>query len=133
MKYIGIYIVAFLTMVLIDMVWLRIIAVSWYQEGMGSLLAESPNLIAATAFYVIFPIGLMIFAILPAQGQDGILKVLGMGALFGFFAYATYDLTNLAVIKNWPLGLTILDMAWGSLVSGVTAAAGKFAMDYLHL
>lgn len=133
MKYIGIYIVAFLTMVLIDMVWLRVIAVSWYQNGMGSLLAESPNLIAATAFYVIFPIGLMIFAILPAQGQDGILKVLGMGALFGFFAYATYDLTNLAVIKNWPLGLTILDMAWGSLVSGVTAAAGKFAMDYLHL
>ena len=115
------------------MVWLRVIAVSWYQDGMGPLLAESPNLMAAVAFYIIFPLGLMIFAILPAEADTSVFKVIGMGALFGFFAYATYDLTNLAVIKNWPLGLTFVDMAWGSFVSGIAAAAGKLSMDYLHL
>ena len=133
MKYIGIYVAVFFTMALIDMVWLRVIAVSWYQDGMGPLLTESPNLMAALAFYIIFPLGLMIFAILPAEADTSVFKVIGVGALFGFFAYATYDLTNLEVIKNWPLGLTFVDMAWGSFVSGIAAAAGKLTMDYLHL
>ena len=132
LKYLGIYLAIFLTMAAIDMVWLRVIAVSWYQQGMGPLLAESPNLFAAIAFYTIFPLGLMIFAVLPAESGASLVKVMGMGALFGFFAYATYDLTNLAVIKNWPVGLTFLDMAWGTFVSGIATAAGKLAMDYLN-
>ena len=96
MKYVGVYLAIFLTMFIIDMVWLRVIAVGWYAQGMGSLLTESPNLWAAAAFYLMFPLGLLIFAVLPGE-TSVVLKVAGMGALFGFFAYATYDLTNLAV------------------------------------
>lgn len=124
----GIYAVVFLTMFIIDMVWLRGIAVRWYADGMGPLLTDKPNLLAAAAFYLLFPVGLMIFAVVPGE-TSSVLKVATMGALFGFFAYATYDLTALAVIKNWPVGLTFLDMAWGTLVSGVSATAGKLVMD----
>ena len=125
-----VYLAVFVTMVVIDMVWLRVIAVQWYADGMGPLLTDSPNLFAAAAFYLLFPVGLVIFAVMPGE-TSSLLKVATMGALFGFFAYATYDLTALAVIKNWPVGLTLLDMAWGTLVSGVSAAAGKLAMDAL--
>ena len=132
LKYAGVYLAVFLTMFLIDMIWLRVIAVTWYQQGMSEHLAETPNLLAAALFYLMFPVALMVFAILPADSGSAVLKVAGMGALFGFFAYATYDLTNLAVLKNWPLGLSILDMAWGTLVSGVSTCIGKLTFDYLN-
>ena len=130
LKLLGIYAAVFVTMVAIDMVWLRLIAVQWYANSMGSLLSDSPNLIAAIAFYLLFPIGLVIFAVMPGEASST-LKVMGFGALFGFFAYATYDLTALAVIKNWPVGLSLLDMAWGTLASGISAGAGKLALNIL--
>ncbi len=130
-KYLGIYLAVFVTMVAIDMVWLRLIAVQWYAQGMGPLLSNSPNLWAAAAFYLVFPAGLLIFAVYPSAGAP-LTQAVMMGALFGFFAYSTYDLTALAVIKGWPVGLTFLDMAWGTMVSGVSAGAGKFALDYLN-
>ena len=130
LKNLGIYAAVFFTMVVIDMIWLRVIAVQWYADGMRSLLSDTPNLIAAAAFYLLFPLGLLIFAVMPGE-LSSVLRVAVMGALFGFFAYATYDLTALAVIKNWPVGLTFLDLAWGTLVSGVSATAGKLAMDAL--
>lgn len=131
LKYLGIYLAVFVTMVAIDMVWLRLIAVQWYADSMGPLLTNSPNLWAAAAFYLLFPVGLLIFAVFPAQDAS-VVKAMAIGALFGFFAYATYDLTALAVIKGWPVGLTFLDMAWGTFVSGVSAGAGKFTLDYLN-
>ena len=131
MKYAGVYLAISLTMFVIDMIWLGVIAKSTYADAMGSLLSPNPNLWAAAAFYVMFPVGLLIFAVMPGD-TSGVLKVAGMGALFGFFAYSTYDLTNLAVVKNWPVGLTFLDMAWGTLVSGVSASAGKVTLDYFN-
>ena len=131
LKLFGIYAAVFFTIVIIDMVWLRLIAIQWYANGMGSLLSDSPNLFAAIAFYLLFPIGLVIFAVVPGEASS-MLKVMGMGALFGFFAYATYDLTALSVIKNWPVGLTFLDLAWGTMVSGIAAGAGKLAMNMLE-
>lgn len=131
-KYLGIYLAVFLTLFLVDMLWLRVIAQAWYQEGMGPLLSPSPNLVAAAFFYLLFPLGLLIFAVLPFESGTGLLKVVCMGALFGFFAYATYDLSNLAVIKGWPLGLSLLDMVWGTLLSGIATAAGKLSLDYLN-
>ena len=75
---------------------------------------------------------LMIFGVLGTKPDASFLNVVGMGALFGFFAYATYDLTNLAVIKNWSLSLTVLDMVWGTVLSGLATAAGKLSLDYLN-
>lgn len=128
MKHAAVYLAIFLTMFIIDMIWLRGIAVNWYQQGIGHLMTQSPNLFAAAAFYLLFPLGLMVFAVLPGDGAT-VLKVALTGAMFGFFAYATYDLTNLATLKAWPVGLAVLDMAWGTLVSGVASAAGKFAFN----
>jgi uncharacterized membrane protein len=132
LKYAGVYLALLLTMALVDALWLRVIAVSWYEDGMGPLLSTSPNLVAAAAFYLLFPVGLLVFAVLPAETSSGVWQVAARGALFGFFCYATYDLTNLAVVKGWPAGLSILDMAWGAFLSGLASAAGKFSLDILN-
>jgi len=129
--YAGIYLAVFLTMLVIDALWLGVIAKSMYASAMGALMSPKPNLWAAAAFYLLFPLGLVIFAVLP-QADSPVWKAALMGALFGFFAYSTYDLTNLAVIKDWPLGLTFIDMAWGTMVSGIAAGVGKLALDYLN-
>ena len=131
LQYLGIYLAVFLTMFVIDALWLGVIAKTMYADAMGSLLSPNPNLWSAAAFYLLFPVGLVIFAVLP-QADSPALKAALMGALFGFFAYSTYDLTNLAVVKDWPLGLTFIDMAWGTMVSGIAATAGKLAFDYLN-
>lgn len=130
-KYAGVYLATFVVLFLIDMLWLRVIAVQWYQQAMGPLLTDSPNLVAAALFYLMFPAALVIFAVAPGAADASVLKVAAMGALFGFFAYATYDLTAIAVIRNWPVGISILDMAWGALASGIATAAGKLTLDWL--
>ena len=130
-KYLVVYAAIFLAFLVVDMLWLRVIAINWYQQGLGHLMAATPNLIAAAAFYLLFPLGLLIFAVLPAE-SEALIKAVAMGALFGFFAYATYDLTNLATLKSWPVGLTLLDMAWGSLLSAIAAGAGKLSLDALR-
>ena len=129
--YLTSYAAVFATMFIIDMIWLGVVAKSTYANAMGPLLSPSPNLWAAAAFYLLFPVGLLIFAVLP-QVNSPVWKAALMGALFGFFAYSTYDLTNLAVVKDWPLGLTFIDMAWGTLVSAAAATSGKLALDYLN-
>ena len=131
MKYFFVYGAILLTFLVVDFVWLRVIAIDWYASGLGHLMAASPNLIAAAAFYLLFPVGLLIFAVLPGEAAS-LLKVVGMGALFGFFTYATYDLTNLATLRAWPVGLALLDMAWGSLLSGLCAGAGKLALNAMR-
>lgn len=128
MKYLGIYGIAFLVMFLLDMLWLGVVATDWYARGIGHLMAPSPNLWAAALFYLLYPLGLLLFCVLPGRDAPW-LRVLGMGALFGFFAYATYDLTNLATLKGWPPVLTVVDIAWGCVVSGLSAAAGKYGLD----
>ena len=128
-KYIAAYGAIFIVMLAIDMLWLGVIAKPLYQRGIGHLMAEKPNLVAAGLFYVIFPIGLMFFAVAPNATVPAWPAVLISAALFGFFAYATYDLTNLALMKNWPIGLSIIDVAWGTFASTVAAGAGKFVLD----
>lgn len=126
MKYLQIYGGITGVMLVLDVLWLGFIAKSWYQQGIGHLMAAQPNMFVGALFYLLFPLGLLIFAVLPTGDEQGWLKAAGMGALFGFFAYATYDITNLATLKDWPLGLSILDVFWGSLASGLAAGAGKW-------
>ena len=128
-KYFATYAVTFVVMVALDMIWLGFVAKSFYQEGIGHLMAEKPVVPVAVAFYVMYAIGLVFFAVVANEASTGYGKTVLHGALFGFFAYATYDLTNLATLKNWPVGLALLDMAWGTVVSAVSALAGKAALD----
>jgi uncharacterized membrane protein len=129
LKLLATYITTTVVMVVIDMVWLGFIAKPMYQAGIGHLMAEKPNIAAAISFYALFPVGLMIFAILPEAANAGWQRTALLGALFGFFTYATYDLTNLATLKNYPLQLALIDILWGSLVSAVAATAGKLTFN----
>jgi uncharacterized membrane protein len=115
----------------LDLIWLRGIATSWYEEGLRHLMAPKPDLKAAGVFYLLYPLGLMIFGVLPNEDST-LLRAVGMGALFGFFAYATYDLSNLATLRDWPLNVSLMDMAWGTLASGLSVGAGKLCMDALR-
>ena len=121
---------AALVIVALDLLWLGFIAKAVYRQAIGHLMAERPRLGAALAFYALYPAGLMVFAVMPNAEDPGWGPVLWTGALFGFFAYATYDLSNLATLRNWPVGLTGVDMAWGTLLSAAAAAGGKAALGW---
>lgn len=120
-----------ITMVALDLLWLGLIAKPLYQQGIGHLMADKPDLAVALLFYALFAAGLTWFAVLPGAAPVGWGRALGSAALFGFFCYATYDLTNLATLKAWPWRLSLLDVAWGSAVSALSAAAGKLVLDRL--
>ncbi len=128
-KYFVAYAATLVVMVALDMLWLGVIAKSFYMQGIGHLMAERPNVVVAVVFYIVYAVGIVVFAVAPGEASSGWSRTLALGALFGFFAYATYDLTNLATLKNWPISVTLVDMAWGSLVSAASAAAGKLALD----
>jgi uncharacterized membrane protein len=124
------YVGTMIVMVGLDMLWLGVIAKPIYQQGIGHLMADKPNVPVAVLFYALYGLGLVVFAVLPAGPAPGWGKTLGMAALFGLFAYATYDLTNLATLKQWPIGLSVIDMAWGTCISAAAAAGGKALMDW---
>lgn len=126
------YVAVALTMLLLDLIWLGVIALPIYQRGIGHLMAQPFYLPAAVVFYLVYALGLMRFAVWPHRHMTGIARAMRTGALFGFFAYATYDLTNLATLRDWPLGLSMLDMAWGTVISGVSSAAGKAVLGTVH-
>ncbi len=107
----------------IDLIWLGLIAKNLYQKYLGHLLGDV-NWVAAIIFYLLFIIGILIFAVLPALEKESFRHALIYGAMFGFFTYATYDLTNLATLKDWPLPVVFIDIAWGIVLTGSVAAAG---------
>jgi uncharacterized membrane protein len=115
--FIKLYIIAFSVFLTIDMIWLGLIAKNFYREQIDILMKPDINWIAAIIFYLIFIIGLVIFAIAPAVEKGLWTHALIFGALFGFICYATYDLTNLAIAKDWPLLVTIVDMLWGGVLA----------------
>ena len=117
MNYIKMYLIALIVFVIIDAIWLMFISKNLYQKELGYLLTSNPNFIAAVIFYLLFLVGLVYFVINPAIGKESIKLLLVSGALFGLITYATYDLTNLATIKSWPLKITIIDLIWGTSLS----------------
>ncbi len=130
-KYLAAYAGTAVTMVALDMLWLGVIAKPLYRDGIGHLMAEQANVPVAVLFYALYTLGLVIFAVAPSAAGPSWGKTLATAALFGFFAYATYDLTNLATLKQWPLSLSLVDLAWGTTVSALAAAAGRAAMAWV--
>lgn len=121
---------AFVTLAVLDALWLGVIAKDWYRGGIGHLMAPTPNWAAAAAFYFLYPVGLMVFAVLPSQGDW--MRALTLGALFGLFCYGTYDLSNMATLRDWPLQLTLMDIVWGCAVSAAGASAGAAILRRLE-
>ena len=116
------------TMMVLDLIWIGGIARPLYDRGIGHLMAERPDFVAAAAFYLLFAAGLMAFVVLPRAPGDWRMAA-AWGALFGFMTYMTYDLTNLATLRGWPLGLSFIDTAWGCFASGLAATVGKLVAD----
>lgn len=116
-------------MLVVDLVWLGIVARPLYQRGIGHLMAEQANLPFAAVFYLMYAFGIVYLGIAPNASTPGVKAAFFAGAALGFFAYATYDLTNLAVLRGWPVWLAVIDMAWGTFITALSAAAGKFAYD----
>ena len=120
------YLSTLVVFAVLDFVWLGLIAKDLYRNGIGHLMLETPNWTAALLFYLIYIAGLVFFAVLPGLEAGAWARAALYGALFGFFCYATYDLTNLATLKGWPVSIVIADLAWGAFVSAVAATASFF-------
>jgi uncharacterized membrane protein len=114
------------SMLLLDLIWLGFIARPLYAAGIGHLMADKPNWVAAGLFYLVYAAGLLWFAVRPFDAVAGWQTPLLTAAAFGLVAYATYDLSNLATLKDWPWTVTAADIAWGSLASTLAAAAGRW-------
>ena len=110
----------------LDMLWLGLVAKDFYRRELGYLLRAETKWAAAVVFYLIFIAGLLMFAVLPALEKGTLQRALLLGAAFGFFCYATFDLTCYALIKDFPLKIVIADLIWGTLVSGTVSAASFF-------
>jgi len=121
------YAVAFVSFMVIDLVWLGVVARSFYRTELGHLMRPNVNWTAAVLFYLIFVAGIVVFAVLPAIGRESLGQALVLGAFFGLVTYAAYDLTNLATLEGFPVRMAAVDMLWGMIlcaaVSGVTYLA----------
>lgn len=113
----------------IDLLWIGVVANRFYRESLGDLFAPNINWVAAIIFYIIFIAALTFFAIVPAIEAGNVWRAVMLGAFLGLTAYATYDLTNLAVIRNWPVLMSVVDMIWGTVMSasiaGITYLVAK--------
>jgi uncharacterized membrane protein len=119
------YLITIPAFFVIDMIWLGFVANKFYAAQLGHLLGPV-NWPAAIIFYLLYIVGIIIFAVHPALIAGSLSKAILYGALFGFFAYATYDLTNLATLKDWPILVTIVDLIWGTVLTGSVAAASYY-------
>lgn len=130
--YVKLYLCTLLAFFAIDMIWLGLVARSFYQKHLGFLLRPDPNWTAAIVFYLLFIAGLLIFVIVPCLQAGSMKKVLVLGALFGLITYATYDLTNLATVKDWPWIVTVVDLLWGGTLATAVSCLGFLAGKWLQ-
>src|SRR5262249_47783094 len=110
----------------LDMFWLGLVAKDFYRRELGYLLRAETKWAAAIVFYLIFIAGLLMFAVIPAMEKGSVQRAFFLGAAFGFFCYATFDLTSYALIKDFPLKIVIVDLIWGTLLSGTVSIASFF-------
>lgn len=125
------YCLTFMVFLAIDLVWLGFIAKNLYRRELGNLLGEQVNWPAAIIFYLLFVAGVFLFAIAPATEKQSLSHAVIYGALFGFFTYATYDLTNLATLKGWPVKIVFIDIVWGMVLTGAVSTSGFFIVKWL--
>ena len=126
LKNVYLYLMTILVFFALDMLWLGLVAKDFYRRELGYLLRAETKWAAAIVFYFLFIAGLLMFAVLPALEKGSIQRAVYLGAAFGFFCYATFDLTCYALIKNFPLKMVIVDLIWGTLLSGTVSSASFF-------
>jgi uncharacterized membrane protein len=129
--YIKLYFATLIAFFAIDMVWLGLVARTFYRNYLGFLLTPTTNWIAAVLFYLLFVLGILVFVVVSGRQDNSLKATLLRAALFGLVTYATYDLTNLATVKNWPLLITVIDMAWGTVLSMAVSYVGFMVGKFL--
>ena len=120
--YLKLYMLTVPVFFIIDIVWLGVIARGFYRRNLESILSPNVNWTAAVIFYLIYIAGILIFAVRPALASNSLGSAVLLGGLFGFFTYATYDLTNMATISNWPLKIVVVDILWGTCLCVLVAS-----------
>jgi uncharacterized membrane protein len=128
-RYVWAFVATLLAMLVLDGVWLGWLARGLYQDGIGPLMRARPLWGAALAFYLMYAAGLVWFAVRPQRDQPQVGSAALTGGLLGMLAYGTYDLSNLATLNGWPVHIVLVDMAWGTLVSAASAAAGQWTWN----
>lgn len=131
MFYVKLYLLTVPVFFLVDMLWLGLIARGFYRKKLDAFLSPAVNWTAAIIFYLIFIVGIIFFAVLPGKAKDSVFIAATYGALFGFFTYATYDLTNLATLKNWPLSVVVIDILWGTVLCSLVASISFFIARWI--
>jgi uncharacterized membrane protein len=131
--FIKLYFITLPIFLAIDMIWLGLVAKNFYAKQIGFLMKTNVNWTAAIVFYLLFIIGLIVFVITPALQKNSWTTALLLGALFGLITYATYDLTNLATIKDWPIIITIIDLIWGTVLAASVSVISFFIASKIGL
>lgn len=127
------YLITTVTFFAIDFIWLSTATSRIYKPYLGDLLAEKPNLPVAAGFYLFYVVGIIALAVIPGLKEGAVTGAMWRGALFGFLAYATYDLTNLATIQGWAWQVSVIDMVWGTALNTIVATVSFYAGTWLGL
>jgi len=129
--YLKLYLASLVVFFAVDMVWLGLVASSFYKKHLGYLMSPSVNWLAAIIFYLLFIVGILVFVVLPGIKENSLPNTILRAVLFGLITYATYDLTNLATVKDWPLMITLVDLGWGMVLSTIVSVAGFYVAKWL--
>jgi uncharacterized membrane protein len=132
-KYVELYALTAIVFFAIDFVWLSVATSKIYRPFIGDLLLERPNLPVAAAFYLLYVIGVLVLASLPGYEKSSLGTAVLRGAIFGLLAYGTYDLTNLSTLKGWAWQVSVIDMVWGTVLTGTVAAVGYAIARWLQV
>lgn len=132
MFYLKLYLLTVPVFFLIDLLWLGVVARGFYRSNLGHVLSPEVNWAAAILFYLMYIVGILIFAVVPALNSNSLSRAALWGALFGFFTYATYDLTNLATLKDWPIKVVVVDVLWGTVLCLAVASASYLIGAWLR-
>ena len=130
--YLKLYFATLVVFFAVDMVWLGLIAKNLYKKHLGFIIAPDVNWYAALIFYFLFILGVLIFVVVPGLKENALPLMLLKAALFGLITYATYDLTNLATVQNWPVIITVIDLIWGMALTTIVSLAGYFIGKWLE-
>jgi uncharacterized membrane protein len=129
--YLKLYLICFVAFFAVDMLWLGLVAKEFYKKHLGYLMAPEVNWTAAVIFYLLFIAGILVFVVLPGLKENSLASTLLRAAFFGLITYATYDLTNLATVKDWPVLVTVVDLVWGMVLTTLISLAGFFGGKWL--
>ena len=133
MTYVIAYIVTAVVFLGLDALWLSRIAIGMYRAEIGGLMLDKPNLLIAGLFYLLYVVGIVALAIVPALRDGSWVTAAVSGAILGLVAYGTYDITNLSTLKNWSVTVTLADLAWGTALTAVSATAGYLVVSLFRL